>query len=146
MEKISFSELKTWKECPYKHKLTYVEGNRLFQGNIYTAFGTAIHSVCEEIIVDNRKNSKEIFLASYERELENLPDDTRPTDQAIIDEFRTQGLGLCEHILPAVKEEFKEYEVVSVEEPLFEQINDFEASGRNFKGFKRGRIFSFEIT
>jgi ATP-dependent helicase/DNAse subunit B len=46
---ISYSELKTWAECPYKHKLKYKDGIKGFVGNIYTAFGTAIHEVCENI-------------------------------------------------------------------------------------------------
>ena len=46
---ISFSELKTWAECPYKHKLKYIDGINGFTGNAFTAFGTAIHSVCEFI-------------------------------------------------------------------------------------------------
>ena len=49
---ISFSELKTWAECPYKHKLKYIDGINGFTGNAFTAFGTAIHSVCEHIAKD----------------------------------------------------------------------------------------------
>ena len=43
---ISYSELKIFTECPHKWKLQYVDGLAGFTGNIYTAFGTAIHSVC----------------------------------------------------------------------------------------------------
>ena len=46
---ISFSELKTWAECPHKHQLKYIKGINGFTGNAFTAFGTAIHSVCEFI-------------------------------------------------------------------------------------------------
>lgn len=45
---ISYSELKIFTECPHKWKLQYVDGLAGFTGNIYTAFGTAIHSVCEQ--------------------------------------------------------------------------------------------------
>ncbi len=46
---ISFSELKTWAECPFKHRLVYIDKIKGFTGNAFTAYGTAIHSVCEHI-------------------------------------------------------------------------------------------------
>ena len=45
MTHVSYSELKTWKECSWRHKLQYIEKLKGFQGNEYTAFGTAIHDV-----------------------------------------------------------------------------------------------------
>ena len=48
MAHISYSELKDWKFCPFYHKLTRVDGIDGFTGNHYTAFGSAIHSVCEK--------------------------------------------------------------------------------------------------
>ena len=50
IKRISFSELKNWKECPYRHKLIYIDQLEHFEGNEYTAFGSAIHEVCEKII------------------------------------------------------------------------------------------------
>ena len=48
MKHISYSELKDWKFCAFYHKLTRVDGIDGFTGNQYTAFGSAIHSVCEK--------------------------------------------------------------------------------------------------
>ena len=47
MKHVSYSEIKIWNECPYKHKLIYIDGIAGFEGNEYTCFGTALHSVCE---------------------------------------------------------------------------------------------------
>ena len=47
---ISYSELKTWAECPFKRKLIYLDRVRKFVGNEFTAFGRAIHSFCESLI------------------------------------------------------------------------------------------------
>ncbi len=47
MSHISYSELKDWKFCAFYHKLTRVDGIDGFAGNEYTAFGTAVHAVCE---------------------------------------------------------------------------------------------------
>ena len=48
MSHVSFSELKIWKECPWKHKLVYLDKLKGFEGNEHTAFGTAIHSTYEK--------------------------------------------------------------------------------------------------
>ena len=52
MAHISFSELKDWVHCPYYHKLTRVDKIDGFTGNEYTAFGSAIHSVCEKKLLE----------------------------------------------------------------------------------------------
>ena len=44
---ISYSELKTWAECAWKHKLIYIDRVNKFVGNEYTAFGRALHLLCE---------------------------------------------------------------------------------------------------
>ena len=48
MPHISYSELKDWNFCAWYHKLTRVDKIDGFTGNEYTAFGSAIHSVCEK--------------------------------------------------------------------------------------------------
>jgi hypothetical protein len=49
MPHISYSELKNWDFCPFYHKLTYVDKIKIFEGNVYTAFGTALHETCEKL-------------------------------------------------------------------------------------------------
>ena len=46
--------------------------------------------------------------------------------------MRTQGKNIIKDVLPAVKQEFKNFEVVSVEEKLYEDIED---NDQKFKGF-----------
>ncbi len=64
---ISFSELKIWNECAFKHKLVYIDGVKKFKGSEHTAFGTAMHYVCEKHVLDqindlsNNIVSKKIF-------------------------------------------------------------------------------------
>jgi hypothetical protein len=48
IKRISFSELKNWKECPYRHKLIHIDKLPYFEGNEFTAFGTAIHAVVKK--------------------------------------------------------------------------------------------------
>ena len=49
---ISYSEIKIWDECAYKHKLMYIDNIKNFHGNEHTAFGTAMHEVCEKAVLN----------------------------------------------------------------------------------------------
>ena len=58
---ISYSELKNWHTCPYQHKLMHIDKIDGFKGNEYTAFGTAIHTVCEKKLL-NEEMSEDFFI------------------------------------------------------------------------------------
>lgn len=47
---ISFSELATWLDCPWKHHLTYVKKVQGFDGNEHTYFGGHVHEGCEDFL------------------------------------------------------------------------------------------------
>ncbi len=134
MNRISFSELKTWKDCPYKHKLVYIDGLKKFTGNEYTAFGTAMHTVCENQIMDETIDAAEVFVEEFAKELNNI--ENKELDEGLILEMQKQGKHLCKYVMPEVKKKFPKYEVVSVEEEILEEISDFPMKNeRNFKGF-----------
>ena len=57
MSHVSFSSLKIWNECPFKHKLVYIDRIKGFTGNEFTAFGTAIHDVCEQSLLKEEKET-----------------------------------------------------------------------------------------
>ena len=56
---ISYSEIKIWDECAYKHKLVYIDNIKNFHGNEHTAFGTAMHEVCEKAVLKEVELDKE---------------------------------------------------------------------------------------
>ena len=64
MPHISYSELKDWVTCAFYHKLTRVDKLKGFKGNAFTAFGTAIHAVCE----------KKLLKEDIQREIRSLKD------------------------------------------------------------------------
>jgi ATP-dependent exoDNAse (exonuclease V) beta subunit len=131
-KKISFSELKIWNECPFKHKLNYVDGIKSFTGNEYTAFGTAVHYVCEMKVQDPSVDGKKIFKEKFVEEIKALT--IKNINKKMVLEMKDQGLHLVDFILPELNKMFEEYEVISVEEQLYEPITEFE-TGVNFKGF-----------
>ena len=136
MKHISYSELKTWAECPHKHKLNYIDKIRKFVGNEYTAFGRSLHALCENAIQGTLDESDydDFFSEHFNQEIEMLgPDHNRRED--LITEMADQAKNLSPQILPAMKEKFGEFEVVSVEEKLFEKIFDFSLDNYQFKGY-----------
>ena len=44
---VSFSEVKVWKECSYRHKLAYVDKLDTYEANPYADYGTAVHNAIE---------------------------------------------------------------------------------------------------
>ena len=59
VQHISFSGFKIWDECPHRFKIEYIDGKKGFTGNIFTAFGTAIHEVCEKTLLNEWKTGEE---------------------------------------------------------------------------------------
>jgi hypothetical protein len=129
---ISFSELKNWDKCPFYHKLVNLEKIKLFQGNEYTAFGNAIHSVCEESLLREKLNASDFFIKEYRNALKKLVDINYEFDKKLAVDMKQQGLELIPHIKPALKDYFDDYEIVATEEKLFE---DTEVEGYKFKGY-----------
>jgi len=120
---ISFSELKIWAECPYKHKLKYIDGVEGFTGNIFTAFGTAIHSVCENIAKGELEpiDYDEFFDLNFLAELKKL--DEKPQSK-MITEFRDQGKQISPEVFPELEKHFGKFEVFSTEESLYQKIDE----------------------
>ena len=133
--RISYSELKIWNECSFKHMLSYFEEILPFTGNEYTAFGTAIHSVCEILIVDEHVDAKKFFREYFLKELRTLKSSGYDLNPSMIREMKLQGENICQYILPSVKDTFGKYEILSIEEKLMEDIDMFESGGMKFKGF-----------
>mgnify|MGYP001259013657 CR=1 FL=1 len=130
---ISYSELKIWAECPFKHKLIYIDKKKGFQGNEYTAFGSSIHALCENAVQGllDSPDYDDFFDASFDRELGQLEE----TRQDLVEQMRDQAKVITPQIIPAVLKYFEDYEVFSVEEKLFEKINDFSLDKYQFKGY-----------
>ena len=136
MPHISFSELKNWNECAWKHKLVYLDRLKGFEGNEYTAFGTAIHSTYEKVLLKKKIKEKEFFQNKFLEELKRLPDEVKNNfNKKLVEDLRKQGDLLAPLSMDALKDYFGEFEVVSVEEQLYEPIKASLKKEYNFKGF-----------
>ena len=132
MSHVSYSEIKTWNECPHKHKLQYVDKIDGFKGNLHTAFGTAIHSVCEHGLLNEDLDREKHFLEEFAKELVSLKEKEVEVDMTL----HNQMMGQYEPIVSSFRDEldnyFEDCEVVSTEEKLYE---DIEGHDLKFKGF-----------
>jgi len=130
---ISYSELKIFTECPYKWHLQYEKGLSGFTGNIYTAFGTAIHSVCEQSALGNLPDEEfaEHFDIVFLDELKKL--DEKPQNKMIV-EMREQSREIFHKVFPQLQKLFPGYEVYSSEEDIYEPISELDFT-RYLKGF-----------
>jgi len=138
MSHISFSALKLWNECPYKYKLHYKDQITSFLGNAYTAFGSAMHTVCEKTLLGEWKLSESgrKFQVSFADEFKSLPPDVKKeADKSLIKSMFSQGTELAPMAIPALKKYFGEFKITSSEEQLFEPIVESQKEDYDFKGF-----------
>ncbi len=131
MAHISFSELKDWVHCAFYHKLTRVDKIDGFTGNEYTAFGSAIHSVCEKKLL-NEEIEDNFFVKELKKNISELDEDHEVNKKLVLDMIG-QGKRIIPEIQDALDNYFEEFEVMAVELPLFEPIED--EQDYQFKGF-----------
>ena len=130
---VSFSEIKEWVDCSYRHKLHQVSKIDLDIPSPYLVFGTAVHSGCEKFLrTKNVSVSEEVaaFKASWieAEKTSSVPGFSFGEIESWISSF--------ESILTAVPtffdSTFPGWELVSAEEELYEPIA---TKDYNFKGF-----------
>lgn len=138
LEYISFSSWKDWLFCPYKFKITRIDKVRLFEGNEYSTFGTAVHDTSEQLLILEKNNKLnegikgddcfdpiKFFEKRFKEELEKLSEEVRSKiSQETITEMKKQGAQLVPLIIPALKEYFGEYELFSAEYELRQPIEN----------------------
>jgi len=111
MPHISYSELKNWHHCPFYHKLVNIDKLKVFEGNEYTAFGTALHSVCEDLLTEEVNIPKpELFNQKFRDEIKKLKSEEL-NKKLIIDMFE-QGGKLSEQVLPSLDKYFDDYHII----------------------------------
>ena len=130
-EHISYSEMKMWAECPRKHKLVYLDKISLFKGNEFTAFGQAVHSTCENLLLNENLDKEKHFMESFLEQTNQLQKEDLDND--LIESMKEQGRNISKFVLPAVKSYFGDYEVLSTEEMLYVPIDGYDDI--YFKGY-----------
>ena len=58
-EHVSYSEVRQWKECPWRHKLLYIDKLSTFEESPHLHYGTIIHDACEHYLKTKELKIKE---------------------------------------------------------------------------------------
>ena len=141
MSHISYSELKEWTDCAWKHKLNYIDKIKQFKGNEHTCFGSALHTVCEVVVQDHDENKKsegleQLFEQEFVQNLQKVKQSSPDIEFSpeLLTSMRSQGKHIIQFILPALKKYFGKFEMISIEEPLYQDIENDKIQ-KKFKGF-----------
>lgn len=143
---ISYSEFRNWKICPYYRHLTYDKRINVFEGNIYTAFGKALHEVCEKTLIHPKKFTgipqiKDFFKENFMKELKKLPElDVEHLKKDNLSKWVKSAEEIIPEIYVALRNQFgKNFKiqknVLAAEEILMEPIGTFNKKPMKFKGF-----------
>ena len=131
-EHISYSELKDWAHCPHYHHKAWVEKVAPFEGNEYTAFGSAIHDVCEKKLLQEDINEAEMFQLGFAKRIQELIEKKVEFNATNVQQMKAAGPAILAEVEDALKDYFGDYEVFSSEEMLYVPIENFNIY---FKGF-----------
>lgn len=139
---ISFSELKQWKECPFRHKLTYIDKVDMFEPSPYLNFGTAVHEGCESLLENKTYNSKKILSEMKAAWIENgfekpewytkMPGWYKHEPYEV---WESWAFNMWDEVLEFLENTFPGWECFNAEEELYEDIED---KNLRFKGFIDG--------
>ena len=155
---VSFSEIKIWRECPYRHKLIYIDKVDTFEPSPYLDFGTAVHEGCESLIEGKELNKDKLvenIREAWDKNGFDNPDwvERQPSwyKYVPVQEWCNWASNMWDEVPGFLDETFPGWEKVKAEEELYEPI---ENKGVSFKGFidaiikvpkKRGTGFTYWI-
>ena len=144
MKSISHSQFTSYNECNLKWKLRYIDELSLSSGNIYTLFGSAMHTVIQEYLVtmynksiveaeklDLETRLKEEMIKEFNIIKEKL--NALPCEQKDMVEFYQDGLDIIQHFRKHRNKYFikNNYELIGVEVPIFTTVQE----GVEFRSF-----------
>ena len=138
---VSYSEVKLWKECSYRHKLTYIDKLQAYEDNPYADFGTAIHTAIENYLLtrtmDLEKCLQELRSVWSKKGYDSVEYIEKRVSEGHV---KNEPLEIWEDYARVIiaqfptwlENEFPEWEIVSAECQLYEPIDGEDIS---FKGF-----------
>lgn len=130
---ISYSEVSTWMECPWRHKLKYLEKIDLDKPTVHTQFGQIIHDMLEEYLKTRIMPSAEITRENLEYSFKEngIQVESEKDWHDTIEDFANE--------FPIFLEEtFNDWKFIGAEDKLYEAIEGYE--NLSFKGFMDGII------
>lgn len=132
---VSFSEVKLWKECSYRHHLVHVKKLDFSKPSPVLEFGTAVHSACEDYLLTRVMKSEICMNALEEAWVKHK--DVADFDEKSLTTAKAEAAVILVELPAFLDREFPEWEVVDAEHQLYESV---EGHPHAFKGFIDGVI------
>ncbi len=142
---VSYSEVKAWAECPFRHNLMYVQGINTYVDNPYADFGTVVHDQIEQ-----RLNGKEFSIDLVNEKLTKIWAEKKydspeyikqiTEERAVngwkynhesLDDMKQSAANVINSFDSFMDETFPGWEPISAEHQLYENIDN----DMKFKGF-----------
>jgi hypothetical protein len=132
---VSFSEVKLWKECSYRHHLVHVKKIDFSKPSPALEFGTAVHAAVENYLLTRNLDVSiaKTFLEKAWNKHTGLPD----FNEKALEKAISEAMAILQEVPSFFDREFPGWEVVSAEHQLYEGI---EGHPHAFKGFIDGVI------
>ena len=142
MKRVSYSQYKTWVECPYRWKLKYIDGLDSFDQSIYTIFGTSIHRVIQDWLeqdlyggvagacsIDLSEKFKSILIEEAAPHMKVINENGEQTflfSREELEEFYGQGLEIISYVQQNQEKLFptKDVKLFAIEHELKADVND----------------------
>lgn len=134
---VSFSEVREWNECSYRHFLRHVKKIDLSRPSIHLDFGTAIHAACEDYLKTRMMNPDITIKMLNEAWEKNVG--VPGFEPVALEKAKKEAIEILSEVPAFMEKEFPNWEFIAAEEQLYESI---EPHPHAFKGFIDGVIKS----
>jgi len=132
---VSFSEVKLWKECSFRHNLIHIKKIDLSKPSPVLDFGTAVHASCEQYLLTREMNSQIAF--DHLDEAWKKHEGNVDFSFATLEKAKSEVSQILAEVPAFLDKEFPEWQVVDAEHQLYEAV---EGHPHAFKGFIDGVI------
>lgn len=132
---ISYSEMSTWMQCSYRHKLRAVDGIDLDSSSVEMILGIVFHE-CVELRVQNASPLRSSLVELAKEKLEEIKDEEQKK-AFNIEKCVDRALEMSAEALPWLDTQFPGWKLVQAEENLYEKIviDEVKHEDVSFKGF-----------
>jgi hypothetical protein len=132
---VSFSEVKLWKECSFRHGLVHIKKIDLSKPSPVLDFGTAVHASCEKYLL-TREMSPQIAFDHMEKAWKKHEGNPDFSSESLA-KAKVEVAQILSEVPTFLDTEFPNWEVVDAEHQLYEPV---EGHPHAFKGFIDGVI------
>lgn len=127
---VSFSELREWQDCSYRHKLKHINGLDLSEPSPILDFGTAVHASCEDFL--KTKDLKPEIAESALRDAFEKQKENSAYTEKLLNSFIQEMNLILKELSIFMEDNFPNWETVDAEHFLYEPV---EKHPHAFKGY-----------